>query len=312
MQITQKQLDTQLTQSLSPLYLISGDVPLLVQETRENIFSAARSRGFSDKETCHINSSFQIDSLIKSLKNIGLFDQKKIIDIRNPSAKFDGELIKALTDHLTHPVDDRIIIISTEKLTPAQQKSAWFELFRKSAVFVSIWPIAIDTLPQWIIERAKKLTLTMPIDVAKLLATFTEGNLLATQQALEKLQLLHPNAEITRDLLLTVLSDHAHFSIFDLSDAIARSNQNPRVSKEIYRITRILSQLELRSEEPVLVLWSICRKIRDMMASSSQNPRVSKEIYKRAIQHAATVDEIIKGAKPGDSWQALLQLCLMV
>lgn len=292
MQLTLKQLDTHLIQSLSPLYLISGDVPLLVQEARDLIVHFAQSREFLDRDICHIDSGFQLDHLSKSLKNLGLFDQKKIIDLRNPAAKFDAPLIALLTDYLEHPTDDRLIIISTDKLTPAQQKSAWFDLIKKKGVFVPIWPIAMESLSQWIVERAKKLNLIMPLDVASLLATFSEGNLLAAQQALEKLQLLHPHANITRDALITVLSDHARFSIFDLSDAIARNDTK--------KIMRILSQLEQSGEEPVLVLWSICRKIREKNTSQS----------KRALQSAATVDEIIKGAKPGDAWHALLELCL--
>ena len=41
MQITQKQLITHLKQILSPLYLLSGDEPLLLQETRDEIIKAA-------------------------------------------------------------------------------------------------------------------------------------------------------------------------------------------------------------------------------------------------------------------------------
>lgn len=298
MQITQKQLDAHLSQSLSSLYLISGDVPLLVQETRENVVNAAQSRGFSDKEIYHVDSGFQIDAVIKSIKNIGLFEQKKIIDIRNQSAKFDAEFVALLTEYCAQPTDDRLIIISTDKLSSAQQKSNWLELIKKSGVYVPIWSIAMDALLQWIMVRARKLTLTMSPDSAKLLATFTEGNLLATQQTLEKCQSLHPNSEITRDLLITVLSDHAHFSVFDLSDAMARHDTK--------KIMRILLQLEQSGEEPVLVLWSICRKIRENMTASKNTARC-----KRALQFAASVDEIIKGAKSGDAWQALLQLCLM-
>ena len=64
---------------------------------------------------------------------------------------------------------------------------------------------------------------------------------------------------------------------------------------------RILTRLEQTGEEPTLVLWAICRKLRENSASDKA---------KKALQKAARVDEIIKGARIGNVWQALTELCL--
>ena len=50
MQLSLKQLDAQLKKTWPPLVFISGDEPLLVQESREMVFSHATSRGFSERE----------------------------------------------------------------------------------------------------------------------------------------------------------------------------------------------------------------------------------------------------------------------
>ena len=274
---------------LSPLYLISGDELLLVEEARGQIAAAAKSQGFLEKEIYYIDTAFRIDALMQSHQNQSLFSEKKLIDIRNPNAKFDTALTDFIKHYLDNPVDDRFIIISTEKLTPAQQKSNWCEYIKKLGIFLPIWPIKTHELPQWIIARGKKLQLTLSIDIARMLANFSEGNLLGAQQALEKLNMLYPNSEITREQLISVLSDHARFSIFDLAEAIEQNN--------IKKITRIITRLEQTDEEPTLVLWSISRKLREMNAIT-------------ALQQAAQVDEIIKGARTGDVWQALLALSL--
>ena len=299
MQLTPKQLDTQLTKGLLPLYLISGDVPLLIEETREQIIRGANARGFIEKSVLHIESGFHIETLIILLKNASLFDQQKIIDIRNPDAKFDAPLIAAVIDFLKAPTADRLIIISTSKLTPAQQRAYWFEAIKKSGVFIPVWPIAIEAMPAWVLSRAQKRALTLTLDAAQLLAASSEGHLLAAEQTLEKLALLYPHTEITREKLQTLLTDHARFSVFDLSDAITQHKHK--------KIIRILSQLEQSGEEPILVLWSICRKIRDIIFSAKNSQQA-----KNALQFAAEVDAIIKGAKSGDVWQHLLQLSLMV
>ena len=92
MPLSQKQLSTHLKQTLSPLYLLSGDEPLLIQDMRDMIFAAATSRGFSEKDMHHVDATFSTDALIASLQNHSLFSEKKIIDIRNPSPKIDSSL----------------------------------------------------------------------------------------------------------------------------------------------------------------------------------------------------------------------------
>ncbi|OGT41195.1 MAG: DNA polymerase III subunit delta [Gammaproteobacteria bacterium RIFCSPHIGHO2_12_FULL_40_19] len=297
-QLSLKQLDAHLKKQLSPIYLISGDEPLLIQEARENICAAAQLKGFTEKEVCHIDSGFHFDTLIQSIQNQSFFSEKKIIDIRNPSAKFDTAITTFFQSYFLQPTDDRIIIFSSDKLTAPQQKSACVELIKKHGVFLPVWPIPLNELPRWIIERGNHYHLKLGVEVARLLANFCEGNLLGAAQAIEKLTLLYPHAEITREPLIEVLSDHARFNIFDLSQSIMQGDAK--------KITRIIARLEQTGEEPALVLWAICRKLRESSGSIKNNQ------LKRGLQFAAHVDEIMKGGKTGDVWQALLQLSLLL
>ena len=47
------QLPQLLKKSLAPVYLISGDEPLLVQESCDQVRAAARAAGFHDRMTYH-------------------------------------------------------------------------------------------------------------------------------------------------------------------------------------------------------------------------------------------------------------------
>jgi DNA polymerase-3 subunit delta len=92
MQLTIKQLPTQLTKSLSPLYLISGDEPLLIQDARDMIVAQAKKNGFTEKQLLHVDTGFQAETLSLAIEHRDLFSDKKIIDIRNAAAKFDNTL----------------------------------------------------------------------------------------------------------------------------------------------------------------------------------------------------------------------------
>ncbi len=291
MQVSLPQLDAQLKKAIPPLVLISGDEPLLVQDARDKVFLQATVRGFSEREMIYMDSSFKIESLLSSTQNQSLFSEKKIIDLRNPTEKFDTAITNFLQSFLSNPSDDRIMVISTGKLTPAQQKAAWCDNIKKNALFVAIWPISLEAMPQWIMERAKQSGLTIPIDLANMIAHFCEGNLLAAHQVIEKLNLMHANSVITREQLIAALSDHARFSIFDLSNAIAK--------RDAKKTVRIMTRLQQSGEEPVLVLWNLSRVLRE-------------KNMKQGLQKAAMIDQIIKGASTGNAWQGLLELSLMM
>lgn len=272
------------------LYLISGDEPLGVQDARDEIILAFQKQGFTEKERFHIEAGFHIEPLSRALNNHDLFGQKKIIDIRNSSAKFDKDMVTLLTTFMDNEAPNQVIIISTDKLSATQQKNLWFLQIKKQGCFIPIWPVNFDALPQWIIQRAKnKYHLEIPLDIAKHLAFFSEGNLLSADQALIKLNLQSIQTPVTKEQLISVLSDHARFNVFDLANAITK--------RDAKKALRILARLETTGEAPTLALWSITRELR------------TQKNYP-ALQKAARIDEMIKGAHNGDTWLALKELSL--
>src|SRR3990167_3863812 len=105
-------------------YWISGDDPLLVQETRTQIISHAKTQGYTEKHTLHYNVDFSEAVFSALMHNQSLFSEKKIIDVRNPTGKFNAQT----TQTICAPHEEIVLIISTAKLTAAQQKStilAW-------------------------------------------------------------------------------------------------------------------------------------------------------------------------------------------
>ncbi|OGT26771.1 MAG: DNA polymerase III subunit delta [Gammaproteobacteria bacterium RIFCSPLOWO2_02_FULL_42_14] len=282
--------------NFKPIYLISSDVPLLTQEARDKIIARATLAGFSEKIILQVGIDFSDEKLQKAISNRQLFSEKKIIDIRNPSAKWDKETITTLERFLQQNATDICIIISTDKLTTAQQKSAWVTMIKKQGTHLMLWPVGMEALPQWIVERAATLHLQIPIPIARFLAQFTEGNLLSTQQALLKLQLLYPKNEITQEKLNSVLIDQARFHIFDLSNALQH--------RDAKKTVRVLARLKQMDEEPTLVLWAMSRTIREYASCEI--------LLKKALTMAAKIDRIIKGVAMGDAWQGMTSLGLLL
>lgn len=279
--------------NIKPIHLISGDVPLLTQETRETLIQNARVQGFSEKITWEVGVDFSLTQLQQHLQCRDLFSLKKIIDIRNDAAKWDKETQSFLENYFDKSNLDRCIIITTNKLTATQQKAAWFLQIKKHGVHTALWPVTGDALIQWIIKRASTLQLTVPLDIARFLAQYTEGNLLSTHQALIKLQLLFPAQTITQEKLGAVLIDQAQFHVFDLGGAIQKNDTK--------KIIRIIKKLRDAEEEPAFLLWYVSRYIRESLPLNTKT--------KKALAMAAKIDRIIKGVESGDVWQGMTSLC---
>ena len=315
---------------LAPVYLIHGDEILLRQEIRDAIRDQAVATGYSQYQRFDVENHFNWKQLFQTCKNKSLFFEKSLIEVVNSVSKFDSEASKELQAYCQKPPPDKLLLIVSGKLTPAQQKSPWFQAIQKMGVTSIIYPISISDLPRWIRERAATLKLNLEPQSITRLAELTEGNLLATYQSLVKLQLLFSKGErITPDLINQVTPHHTKFNIFELSDYLLKGDIN--------HIPTILNTLQSEGVEPTLVLWQLTRDLRQIISMQIQLQqgkslqqvvasqwKNKQSLYQMALRRlklpqtkqflkfASTIDATIKGQATGNVWQQLLQLCILM
>jgi DNA polymerase-3 subunit delta len=328
MQLTDKQLSAHLNKHAAlPISLITGDVPLLVQEAANKIRRAAHTAGYEQRELFFIENNQDWQKVQHALENFNLFSQKSFIEIRHHKTKFDEAGISILSTFLQNLPDDKRILIITDKLTAAQQKAAWIQTIDRHGLIVTVRSINMYELPAWISERLKQVNLKADHDSIQLLAELTEGNLLATQQAIEKLHLLYPQQTIDKKAIATVATDNTNFNIFDLTNYAL---QGARA-----RVIQVLQSLHFTGSETTLILWALARELRllhelafekqqgkplaQLLASQWASrkillqkalTRLSVEKIRSLLHTAEQIDRIIKGLSPGNAWQALERLCL--
>ena len=90
------QLAGHLQRGLSPAYLMHGDDPLLSMEAVDAIRARARSQGFSEREVLTVDRYFDWGALHAAGAGMSLFGDRKIIELRQTSAKLD-ESVDLLT-----------------------------------------------------------------------------------------------------------------------------------------------------------------------------------------------------------------------
>ena len=223
---------------------------------------ASIKQGFEQRELFCMGPGFDWSQFSNASENFSLFSEKTFLELRNPTAKFDDKAQKILFSYLENPPPDKVLLIITSKLTGAQQKTKWYKAVSKAGVTITIWPIKANELIAWVSNRMKKAMLNFNTDSAKLLAELTQGNLLAANQAVEKLRLLYPKQAITPKEITHVIHDNAKFTVFDLI--------NYALAGQTQRYLRTLAQLKACGTEPTLILWALHRELRDLWKLAQQ------------------------------------------
>ncbi|MCW8907684.1 MAG: DNA polymerase III subunit delta [Sedimenticola sp.] len=307
MRLRPHELPTRLRQQgLAPIYMISGDEPLQMNEAADAVRAAAREAGYSEREILDADSRFDWGRLAAEANTLSLFAEKKIIDLRIPSGKPGREGGKALAEYAERPPQETLLLVTLPKLDRNQARSKWLQAIDSAGVLVQIWPIEGARLPPWIEQRMRQQELTPGPDVVTLLAERIEGNLLAAAQEIDKLKLLHGSGVITPETLLESVADSARYDVFGLVDAALAGN--------VGRSIRVLNGLRAEGTAAPVVLWALNREIR-LLCSLSRQMKPGRS----AQQVVATAREVWDKRKPlvakglqrlnRRQWQQLLRLC---
>lgn len=330
MQFTDKQfISHHQRHGLLPIYLLPGELSLLKQELIAAIRKAARNALFEQQELFFIEGHSDWSKVQTALNNLSLFTNKTLFQIHNPKSKFDLFSVDLLNTYLTKPSQDRCIILVTETLTLAARKTPWYQLIDEYGAIITTSTVSAKDLPHWISERLKQKELHADPESIQLLAELTEGNLFATQQAIDKLQLLYPKQSITHEAITHVVHHHAQFTPFDLS--------HHALNGDTHNVNRVLYHLRVTGTELPLILWAVTRELRNLHslayeknyrdpAKSATNAygnsrqfilekalrRLSLEKISILLQQTKKIDQMIKGLDHGNPWHELERLCLSI
>ena len=320
-------LKADLARDLAPIYLISGDEPLLMAETADQVRAQARAQGYTERTVLTVDRYFDWSELLAAGGAMSLFAEKRLIELRMPTGKPGTAGAKALADFAKNPPQDTVLLLLTSKLDKRSLQLAWVKSLDAAGRVVQVWPPDRGRLPGWIASRMRAVGLQPAAGVAELLADRVEGNLLAADQEIRKLALLLESGVVEVEDVTRAVSDSARYDVFDLVDAVDQG--------DLIRSHRILEGLENEGVEAILVLWALARELRALssvcwsvehgqrqdqaMRSAGiwprRQPAARAAIGRhgqaglfRLIRQAATIDRIIKGSAPGLPWRALAEL----
>jgi DNA polymerase III subunit delta len=321
LRLNSDQLPAALNRGLAPVYLVSGDEPLLVGETADAVRAASRASGYLDRTVFFIDRSFDWNELRHATQALSLFAERRLFELRMPSGKPDKGAAQ-LADIAVHPPPDVVCLIITDKLDRKASDAPWVRAIERHGVWIQIWPVDTAALPAWLRGRARSLNVELQPAAAQLIVDRVEGNLLAAKQELEKLALLANGEPIGEELVMRAVGDSARYDVFQLAAAAAAGDAQ--------RALRVLMGLKNEGVEPTLILWALVRELRGLWqarerarlraqsagAGWNQAAKPSERALSRMgtmplarlLLQAGQTDRIIKGLARGDAWTAIIGL----
>jgi DNA polymerase-3 subunit delta len=260
MNIKPEQLQNHLSNQPASLYFAFGSEILLVEQSLTTIKDAAKKLGFDERFRFDIDGNFSWDAIFNLISSPSLFADKRIIECRLTTGKIGVKGSKAISELTENLPDDIMLIISSGKLDIAQQKSKWFKALDKKGVIIQHWEVQSEQLVGWIVNHMSQLGLSSSNEVANAIAYCTEGNLLATMQEIQKLQIAYPDGNIDLNEYLSQIDQQSQYTVFGMIDAALKGDTD--------KVYKIFSSLVDDSTPPVILISSLYREIKNLVTMS--------------------------------------------
>lgn len=303
-----------------------------MQEAIRAIQQTALAHDFEISQRWQVTAQFAWESVQKVISHGDLFAEKQMIRLDIVTDHLNATAHQWLQSYLAQPYPDVILLITANRLLAKEQRARWYQLIEQQGVLVLCQPLRENRLVVWCKEQLRCLGVHLEPEALRLLLEATQGNLLALQQEMQKLQVSHSGQSITEAELIQCITPQFRFDVFQLIDMV--------LTGQVHKIPTVLACLQAEGIEPAIILWVIAREVRQIVGIVEQinqgqpfnqavlrykvpakrQPLLRKTIQQWSkpehwyalLQQAAQVDWIIKGAIPGNVWQALQTLCLNI
>ena len=339
LQVHLKKLDAGGT--LLPLYIFSGDEPLLMMEAMDQLRAIAKKQSYTEREVLLQERGFDWSALLSAGQTMSLFGDKRWVELRIPTGKpgRDGaDALKQFAAQVESQTSgpegpDTVVCIILPRLDGKTKTSAWFGALDEAGMAIQIDSLDRSQLPQWIAGRLKRQNQEVEsgaegMRALEFVADQVEGNLIAAHQEIQKLGLLYPSGKLSEEQIRTAILKVARYNVFELTEAM--------LAGDLPRLNRMLDGLKGEGEPLVLILWSVTEELRllsklkaasDAGESVQQLMRANRvwgnkeRLYptalrrvqplklRRAMQVAAGLDRQVKGLHatdlPADPWDGL-------
>lgn len=239
------------TASLPAIILCTGDEPMRLLQSIDAIKAKAQHNGFTEQQLMVIEHSSDWELVYLHYQEQSLFATQRLLQLM--VYKFNKEAIEWVQKLMAQPNPDVVLLLRCDDMDKKQLSGNWVKQIERMGWLIQSRQLSGQPLQQWLKRQTEEFGLTIDTSALALLATWSEGNLLASWQSLVRWQ-LQGVTHIDEQRLLTDQQDWAKYDIFALSSTL--------VQQDAVKSIRILDRLHMAGEEHILLLWAISKELR--------------------------------------------------
>ena len=141
--------------AMLPLYIFSGDEPLLMMEAMDQLRLAAKKLGFTEREVMLQERGFDWSALMNAGQTMSLFGDKRWVDLRIPTGKPGRDGADALKQFAAQIIvqangadgPDTVVCIVLPRLDAKTKTSGWFSALEDAGMAIQVDTIDRTHLP---------------------------------------------------------------------------------------------------------------------------------------------------------------------
>ena len=258
MQIKQQMLAQQVQKKIAPLYMLIGQDNYLLEDSLATIKSAIKKTHHYDEKIISIQSTEDWNIVKEEANSYSLFSDIVLLNIFFDKKTIDASGKKILIEYLDSINPRCFIIIRAPNLLTKQLQ--WLSS-HEHAVLTVAYPLNPDAMKSWIATQLNKNSIHFDPQIPNLIHQYTQGNMLASAQVIEKIVLSNnDNSKIDAQQVQEHLSDQCNHNLFELVDACLLGQSDKAI--------QILRHAANNKTEATLVLWLLSQEIRIIMQLS--------------------------------------------
>ena len=301
--------------------VVMGGEPVVTNHTISFCQDYFKNKDFSI-EAISINSSSKANDLVPIFSDGSLFNNNSLYKIKVSRGRISEDVKELINKSITNKLDD-FYIINAEINSKDFKKSSWYRSLQKISLTIEANEPSSAEIIKSINSRAKFHGLDFTDDAINLIGELSEGNLLAAENELIKLSLIHQGIIIGSPEVSGLLSNSSKYDGFKLIEftlkgkisethkAITHLEEegiDPLMINGLYAlIFRAISNIKISNEGQ----YSKSNFIKLRIFGPSQNlvincvKNLSSKQIEASLNKIRDIDLICKGLLIGSPWLEL-------
>lgn len=255
MQIKQQMLAHQVQKKIAPLYVLVGQDNYLLDESLATIKTAIKKAHDCEEKIISVQTTEDWNNIGEEAKSYSLFSEIVLLNVFFDKKTIDAAAKKILSEYL-NSINPRCYIIIRAPNVPAKQLQ-WLSSHQHAIVSVA-YPLNLEAMKNWIASQLKTKSIQFDSEVPEVIHQYTQGNMLACAQVIEKIALCHAqDSKINVQQAREHLSNQCEHNLYELIDACLLGHSDKAI--------QILRHAANNKTEATLVLWMLTQEIRTIV-----------------------------------------------